>query len=99
MYINQNRRFFLKKFLISFFLILFFFNKKNFFNLKKKNIKEIELIKTFYFCKKKYHKETVDLIFTNFLNYKNSFKNIIYNIEKRRKISNYTYKKNIKFLI
>jgi len=99
MNINLNRRCFLKKIVISFFFILFIFNKENFFNLKKRNSKDLELLKNFYFAKKKYHKETIDLIFTNFLNDKNSLKNIMYNIEKRRKISNYNYKKNIKFLI
>ena len=99
MNINLNRRYFLKKTLISFFFIIFFFNKENFFNSKKRNIKDLELLKNFYFAKKKYHNETIDLIFTNFLNDKNSLNNIMYNIEKRRKLSNYAYKKNIKFLI
>ena len=93
MNINLNRRFFLKKTLISFFFIIFFFNSK------RRNIKDLELLKNFYFAKKKFHNETIDLIFTNFLNDKNSLNNIMYNIEKRRKISNYSYKKNIKFLI
>ena len=41
---------------------------------------------------------TVDLI-NAILNDENSVKNIMYNIEKRRKLSNFIYKKNIKFLI
>ena len=93
MNINLNRRFFLKKTLILFFFIIFFFNSK------RRNIKDLELLKNFYFAKKKFHNETIDLIFTNFLNDKNSLNNIMYNIEKRRKLSNYAYKKNIKFLI
>ena len=99
MNINLNRRYFLKKTLISFFFIIFFFNKENFFNSKRRNIKDLELLKNFYFAKKKYHQETINLIFRGFLNKKNSSMNIVYNIEKRRKLSNLIYKKNIKFLI
>ena len=99
MNINLNRRFFLKKAIISFVFVLFFFNKKYSFYIKKRLIKNLELIKNFNFAKKKYHQETIDLIFSGFLNKKNSSINIVYNIEKRRKLSNLIYKKNIKFLI
>ena len=99
MNINLNRRFFLKKVIISFVFVLFFFNKKYSFYIKKRRIKNLELIKNFNFAKKKYHQETIDLIFRGFLNKKNSSINIVYNIEKRRKLSNLIYKKNIKFLI
>ena len=99
MNINLNRRFFLKKAIISFVFVLFFFNKKYSFYIKKRLIKNLELIKNFNFDKKKYHQETIDLIFRGFLNKKNSSINIVYNIEKRRKLSNLIYKKNIKFLI
>ena len=99
MKINLNRRYFLKKLVFSTAFILFFFNIKNFFILKKKNNKNLKLLNNFYFAKKKYHKQTINLIFTNFLNDENSVKNIMYNIEKRRKLSNFIYKKNIKFLI
>ena len=99
MKINLNRRYFLKKFIVSTAFILYFFNIKNFFILKKADNKNQELLNNFYFAKKKYHKQTIDLIFTNFLNDENSEKNIMYNIEKRRKLSNFIYKKNIKFLI
>ena len=99
MNINLNRRCFLKKSIISFVFVLFFFNKKYSFYIKKRRIKNLELIKNFNFAKKKYHQETFDLIFRGFLNKKNSSINIVYNIEKRRKLSNLIYKKNIKFLI
>ena len=99
MNINLNRRFFLKKTIISFFFILFFFNKKYSFCIKKSPVENLELIKNFNFAKKKYHQETINLIFRGFLNKKNSSMNIVYNIEKRRKLSNLIYKKNIKFLI
>ena len=99
MKMNLNRRFFLKKLIVSTFFILYFFNNKNIYISKNSNSKDLELLKNFYFAKKKYHKQTTDLIFTNFLKDKNSAKNIMYNIEKRRKFSNYTYKKNVKFLI
>ena len=94
-----NRRFFLKKLIVSTFLILYFFNKKNIYTSKKNNNKNLELLKNFNFSKKKYHQQTTNFIFTNFLKEKKIAKNIMYNIEKRRKISNYSYKKNIKFLI
>ena len=96
---NLNRRFFLKKLIISTFFILYFFNKKNIYISKNSNKQDLELLKNFYFAKKKYHQQTTDLIFTNFLKDKNSAKNIMYNIEKRRKFSNFIYKKNVKFLI
>jgi len=99
MKMNLNRRFFLKKLIVLTFFILYFFNKKNIYISKKRNNKDLELLKNFYFAKKKYHKQTIDLIFTNFLNDENSLKNIMYNIEKRRKLSNFIYKRNIKFLI
>ena len=99
MNINLNRRSFLKKTIISFVFVLFFFNKKYSFYIKKRRVKNLELIKNFNFAKKKYHQETIDLIFRGFLNKKNSSLNIVYNIEKRRKLSNLIYKKNIKFLI
>ena len=99
MNINLNRRSFLKKTIISFVFVLFFFNKKYSFYIKKRRVKNLELIKNFNFAKKKYHQETIDLIFRGFLNKKNSSMNIVYNIEKRRKLSNLIYKKNIKFLI
>ena len=99
MNINLNRRYFLKKSIISFVFVLFFFNKKYSFYIKRRRIKDLELIKNFNFAKKKYHQETIDLIFRGFLNKKNSSMNIVYNIEKRRKLSNLIYKKNIKFLI
>ena len=98
MNINLNRRCFLKKTLISFFFIIFFFNKENFFNSKRRNIKDLELLKNFYFAKKKYHKETTSIIFKNFINDNKSMKTILYNIEKRRRLSNFKYKENIKFL-
>tara|TARA_B100001013_G_scaffold125422_1_gene73074 strand:- start:377 stop:622 length:246 start_codon:yes stop_codon:yes gene_type:complete len=79
--------------------LYYFFLIKRFFLFQKKNNKNLELLENFYFAKKKYHKQTFDLIFTNFLNDKNSVKNIMYNIEKRRKLSKFIYKKNIKFLI
>ena len=99
MKINLNRRFFLKKLVVSTFFILYFFNKKNIYISKNSNSKDLELLKNFYFAKKKYHQQTIDLIFTNFLKDKNSAKNIMYNIEKRRKFSNFIYKTNVKFLI
>ena len=99
MNINLNRRSFLKKTIISFVFVLFFFNKKYSFYIKKRRVKNLELIKNFNFAKKKYHQETIDLIFRGFLNKKNSSMNIVYNIEKRRKLSNLIYKENIKFLI
>ena len=99
MKMNLNRRFFLKKLIVSTFFILYFFDNKNIYISKNSNSKDLELLKNFYFAKKKYHKQTTDLIFTNFLKDKNSAKNIMYNIEKRRKISNFKYKENIKFLI
>ena len=99
MKMNLNRRFFLKKLIISTFFILYFFNKKNIYISKNSNKQDLELLKNFYFAKKKYHQQTTDLIFTNFLKDKNSAKNIMYNIEKRRKLSNFYYKRNIKFLI
>jgi len=99
MKMNLNRRFFLKKLIISTFFILYFFNKKNIYISKNSNKQDLELLKNFYFAKKKYHQQTTDLIFTNFLKDKNSAKNIMYNIEKRRKFSNFIYKKNVKFLI
>ena len=98
MKMNLNRRFFLKKLIISTFFILYFFNKKNIYISKNSNKQDLELLKNFYFAKKKYHQQTTDLIFTNFLKDKNSAKNIMYNIEKRRKLSNFKYKENIKFL-
>ena len=98
MNINLNRRFFLKKTIISFFFILFFFNKEYLFYIRKRRVKKIELIKNFNFAKKMYHQETIDFIFRGFLNKKNSSLNIVNNIEKRRKLSNLIYKKNIKFL-
>ena len=94
-----NRRFFLKQLIISTAFILYFFNKRNIYILKKNNKKDLKLLKNFYFAKKKYHEQTIDLIFTNFLKDKNSAKNIMYNIEKRRKFSNFIYKTNVKFLI
>ena len=99
MKINLNRRFFLKKLVVSTFFILYFFNKKNIYISKNSNKQDLELLKNFYFAKKKYHQQTTDLIFTNFLKDKNSAKNIMYNIEKRRKFSNFIYKTNVKFLI
>ena len=99
MNINLNKRYFLKKSIISFVFVLFFFNKKYSFYIKRRRIKDLELIKNFNFAKKKYHQETIDLIFRGFLNKKNSSMNIVYNIEKRRKLSNLICKKNIKFLI
>ena len=99
MKINLNRRCFLKKSIISFVFVLFFFNKKYSFYIKRRRIENLELIKNFNFAKKKYHQETINLIFRGFLNKKNSSMNIVYNIEKRRNLSNLIYKKNIKFLI
>ena len=99
MKMNLNRRFFLKKAVISFVFVLFFFNKKYSFYIKRRRIENLELIKNFNFAKKKYHQETINLIFRGFFNKKNSSMNIVYNIEKRRKLSNLIYKKNIKFLI
>ena len=99
MNINLNRRCFLKKSIISFVFVLFFFNKKYFFYIKRRRIENLELIKNFNFAKKKYHQETINLIFRGFLNKNNSSMNIVYNIEKRRKLSNLICKKNIKFLI
>ena len=99
MNINLNRRYFLKKSIISFVFVLFFFNKKYSFYIKRRRIENLELIKNFNFAKKKYHQETINLIFRGFLNKNNSSMNIVYNIEKRRKLSNLIYKKNIKFLI
>jgi len=99
MNINLNRRCFLKKSIISFVFVLFFFNKKYSFYIKRRRIENLELIKNFNFAKKKYHQETINLIFRGFLNKKNSSMNIVYNIEKRRNLSNLIYKKNIKFLI
>ena len=99
MNINLNRRCFLKKSIISFVFVLFFFNKKYSFYIKGRRIENLELIKNFNFAKKKYHQETINLIFRGFLNKKNSSMNIVYSIEKRRKLSNLIYKKNIKFLI
>ena len=99
MNINLNRRCFLKKSIISFVFVLFFYNKKYSFYIKGRRIENLELIKNFNFAKKKYHQETINLIFRGFLNKKNSSMNIVYNIEKRRKLSNLIYKKNIKFLI
>tara|TARA_B100000470_G_C19522504_1_gene272464 strand:- start:257 stop:556 length:300 start_codon:yes stop_codon:yes gene_type:complete len=99
MNINLNRRCFLKKSIISFVFVLFFFNKKYSFYIKGRRIENLELIKNFNFAKKKYHQETINLIFRGFLNKKNSSMNIVYNIEKRRMLSNLIYKKNIKFLI
>ena len=94
-----NRRFFLKKLIVSTVLILDFFNKINIYSSKKNNKKKLELIKNFHFSKKKYHQQTTDFIFTNFLKEKKTAKNIMYNIEKRRKLSKFIYKKKIKFLI
>ena len=99
MKMNLNRRFFLKKSSTLFILTLFLFNRKIFFSSEKKISNNLKLLKNFYFAKQKYHKQTVDLIFINFLNDENSVKNIMYNIEKRRKLSKFIYKKNIKFLI
>tara|TARA_B100000949_G_scaffold234157_1_gene252421 strand:+ start:94 stop:393 length:300 start_codon:yes stop_codon:yes gene_type:complete len=99
MNINLNRRCFLKKSIISFVFVLFFFNKKYSFYIKRRRIENLELIKNFNFAKKKYHQETINLIFRGFLNKNNSSMNIVYNIEKRRKLSNLICKKNIKFLI
>ena len=82
-----NRRLFLKSTGILFISVLFIFSKRNFYISKKNNIKNIEFLKNFYFAKKKYHKETTDLIFTNFLKNKDSAKIIMDNIEKRRKLS------------
>ena len=53
MKINLNRRYFLKKFIVSTAFILFFFNIKNFFILKKTDNKNPELLNNFYFAKKK----------------------------------------------
>ena len=95
---NLNRRFFLKKLFISTAFILFFLKKENIYILKKYNNKDLELLRNFYFAKKKYHQQTTNFIFTNFLKEKKTAKNIMYNIEKRRKLSNFKYKENIKFL-
>tara|TARA_Y100000590_G_scaffold55047_1_gene57604 strand:- start:7617 stop:7913 length:297 start_codon:yes stop_codon:yes gene_type:complete len=98
MIINFYRRSFLKKsiFLFSFFAV--FFSKKNFFkSLTREN--KLELSKNLNFAKSKYHNETTDLIFTNFINNENSVKDIMSNIEKRRKLSSLIYKRNIKFII
>ena len=94
---NLNRRFFLKQLIFSGGFLLYFFNIKNFFIFKKN--KNSEILKNFYFAKNKYHDEITNLIFSSFLNNEKSFKEIVFNIEKRRKISNFTYKKNIKYLI
>ena len=94
-----NRRFFLKKLIVSTVLILYFFNKINIYTSKKNNTKNLELLKNFHFSKKKYHQQTTNFIFTNFLKEKKNEKNIMFNIEKRIKLSNFKYKENIKFLI
>jgi len=97
MYVNLRKRTFLKKFVFSFFLTVIFLRKKN-FQFFKKNTKETEILKNFYFAKRKYHIKTTDLIFTNFFKEKNSMKLILKNIEKRRKLTNFVYRKNIKNL-
>ena len=53
MKMNLNRRFFLKKLIVSIVFILYFFNKKNIYILKKNSNKDLELLKNFYFAKKK----------------------------------------------
>ena len=85
MNINLNRRCFLKKSIISFVFVLFFFNKKYSFYIKRRRIENLELIKNFNFAKKKYHQETIYLIFRGFLYKKNSSMNIVYNIENFKK--------------
>ena len=47
-----NRRFFLKKLIVSTVLILYFFNKINIYSSKKNNKKKLELLKNFHFSKK-----------------------------------------------
>ena len=99
MKLNLDKRFFLKKILFCFFFILCLFRKKNVLFYKKQSNKDLEILKNFYFAKKKYHKETTSIIFKNFINDNKSMKTILYNIEKRRTTSNYMYRKNIKYII
>ena len=92
MVIDLYKRIFLKK-CINF---LAFIQTINFFSYKKENF---PIYNIFLFAEKKYQKNTVRFIFSNYFKGKNSAKRIILNIEKRRNFSNIKYKKNIKNII
>ena len=98
MNINLEKRSFLKKIIGSFFISCIFFNIKRTFVIQNLYTGNNELMKNFYFAKRKYRKETVDLIFTNLVKEKSFVKDIISNIEKRRKLSKFVNKKNIRFI-
>ncbi|PPR30974.1 MAG: hypothetical protein CFH28_00619 [Alphaproteobacteria bacterium MarineAlpha6_Bin6] len=96
---NINKRFFFKR--TAFYSVFFIFLVKNnffIFSKKSKNTR-LDLLKNFSFAKKKYHYQTVKLIFNDLSNEKKNFYKIIFNIEKRRKISHLEYKNKVKFLI
>ena len=59
---------------------------------------KFNLLKNFYFSKKKYRNETTNVIFSQFFDKKNEFENIMDNINERRKLPYLIYKKKIKSL-
>ena len=96
-----RRRFFLKDISFVFIVSFVFYNlNKIFINKKRKGIYiDNELIKkNYYFAKKTYRAETVQIIFKSYFNGDINANLIMDNIKNRRKLNEELYSNNIQFL-
>ena len=96
-----RRRFFLKDISFVFIVSFVFYNlNKTFINKKRKEIYiDNELIKkNYYFAKKTYRTETVQIIFKSYFNGNINANLIMNNIKNRRKLNEELYSNNIQIL-
>ena len=96
-----TRRFFLKDISFVFIVSFVFYNlNKTFINKKRKEIYiDNELIKkNYYFAKKTYRAEIVQIIFKSYFNGDINANLIMNNIKNRRKLNEELYSNNIQFL-
>ena len=95
-----RRRLFLKRLscIFSFSLILYHLNLINLNRIRKKVYNDKFIQKNYYFAKKTYRSETLQIIFKSYSNEENAGKVLVDNIENRRKLNKKMYSKNIQFL-
>ena len=82
-----SRRFFLTHFSLIFIFPLFFYKLNKLFINRKKNNNDSFIKKNYYFAKKTYRLETVQIIFKSYFNRNINAKDIMNNITERRKLN------------
>jgi len=94
-----SRRFFLTHFSLIFIFPLFFYKLNKLFINRKKNNNDSFIKKNYYFAKKTYRLQTVQIIFKSYFNRNINAKDIMNNITERRKLNKQLYSDNIQFLL